>query len=809
MPILEQLIKAVRSASVFNAQIQVPPACILWPDKERQWEAIIPRLQEQMPELCILGKYDPEQRRGPAIWLRAAIAGHCMEKADATFAQAVEEAQAAYELALNGGIGERETGSIQNPPVSPSPAPPIIYLPGVGRQDLRAVESCPDELKPLAELQYRGCIWSQINAKDWTILAFLKTEQGGLGLDVAQDSGTKRAMQLALYRLIDEDVDLLQGKRLDRDYFNKLLTSGDPTRDLLMWIDEGDGFRKSMGETQWQAFVEVTRSQFGFDPSKEGQLSAAEKLAGHEGPWSPVWQRYMEAPNRYPSIPSLIERCPPPKDLFADRSGWPQLNASRERELLAALKKLEKLAPHDARKRLRELDQEHEERRSWVWAQLGQSPLALAIGELAEVARVCEQSLAVQSIQDMVAIYKTSGWQADWSALNALKAVPKGETMDAVQVALASIYLPWLDEGARQLQTLVTLNGYPGSKACDPIFPRVEAGMVVFFVDGLRFDLTQKLAERLEKRGIEFEREHAWSALPSVTATAKPAVSPVRQDITGADASAEFDPVVKATGKSLKGGHHFKKLLGDGGWQLLAVGETGDPNGMAWTEIGEIDKEGHADICKFAKSLDGLLDSIEERIRELILAGWKRIELVTDHGFLALPGGLPTTKLARVLSENTWGRCAALKTGAQSEEAHYSWFWNPAHSFALASGVHCYGRSREYAHGGLSLQECLTERFSISASASASSDVFITDKAWRGMRFSVAVEGSGEGLCLDVRKHAGDAGSSLSMNAKAFKDGKASIVIEDDRLLDSIAFAVITGKDGELLAQFETTIGGI
>ena len=110
---------------------------------------------------------------------------------------------------------------------------PIFYLPGVSRQDLRAVESCPDHLKPLAELQYRGMIWSQSNAKDWTILAYLKSDQGGLGLDVAQDNDAKNAMQLALYRLLDEDVSLLKGKRLDKDYFNTLLTGGDPIRDLL------------------------------------------------------------------------------------------------------------------------------------------------------------------------------------------------------------------------------------------------------------------------------------------------------------------------------------------------------------------------------------------------------------------------------------------------------------------------------------------------------------------------------------------------------------------------------------------------
>ena len=352
MKILEQLLQAIRSASVYNPEVQVAPACILWPDRERQWEAIIPRLQEHMPELCILGDFAPEQRRGPAIWLRCALAGKCLEDAHPDFSKIVEEAHAAY----------------NNADVSPLPPIPILYLPGVGRQDLRAVETCPEHLKPLAELQYRGVIWSQINAKDWTILAFLKSDQGGLNLDVGKDTETKHSMQLALYKLLDEDLGLLQGKRLDKDYFNTLLTSGDPTRDLLLWIDQGEHFKNSCAQNEWHAFVEVIRSQMGFDPDKDGQLSAVEKLATHEGPWSPVWQRYLEAPQRYPSIPALIRRCSPPlpTDLFADQSGWPQLNEAKERELEAALKKLENLPPHESRKVLRELNREHRERRTWV-----------------------------------------------------------------------------------------------------------------------------------------------------------------------------------------------------------------------------------------------------------------------------------------------------------------------------------------------------------------------------------------------------------------------------------------------------------
>jgi len=82
---------------------------------------------------------------------------------------------------------------------------PILYLPGVSRQELRAVAECPAPLMPLAELQYRGVFWSQANAKDWTVLAFLQSPDGGLGLDVARDNATLEAMRTALVKLAETD----------------------------------------------------------------------------------------------------------------------------------------------------------------------------------------------------------------------------------------------------------------------------------------------------------------------------------------------------------------------------------------------------------------------------------------------------------------------------------------------------------------------------------------------------------------------------------------------------------------------------
>jgi len=317
--ILNELIRSLQSASLYNPDAQAAPACILWPDYDCQWQAAIPALQSQLPELLVLGEYAPDKKTGPAIWLRCMIAGH------------------------TDGIS------------MPAEHTPILYLPGVSRQDLRAVETCPDLLKPLAELQYRGVIWSQINAKDWTILAYLKSDQGGLGLDVAQDSDTKHAMQLALYRLIEEDADLLKGKRLDKDYFNTLLTGGDPIRDLLQWLNQDEGFKEVRSESEWNAFVEICKSLFAFNPQTAGILEAAAKLAEHSGPWAAVWDRYCEAPSLYSAIPNRIRQCRAPEDNMlwhmggTQFEGWPQWNQSQEESLCKDLIGLTGLPPHEAR----------------------------------------------------------------------------------------------------------------------------------------------------------------------------------------------------------------------------------------------------------------------------------------------------------------------------------------------------------------------------------------------------------------------------------------------------------------------------
>jgi len=745
-PILDYLLESLRKAATYNLEVQSAPFCILWPDSDRQWQPIIPRLQAELDELFVLGDYAPENRTGPAIWLRCVV---------------------------DGAIPEF---------ISPGKTP-ILYLPGVSRMDLGAIENCPDFLKAIAELQYRGVIWSQVNSKDWTVLAYLKSKQGGLNLDIAQDEATKKALLRSLYLLLDEEIELLRDKRLDKDYFNTLVTGGDPTRNLLLWLDQGEVFQQSQQEPEWLAFVEVCKSLFNFNPPAQGVVEGVTQLANQSGPWETLWQRYCEAPKRYPKIPDLIRRqCQPPKDVFwqnpqASRTGWPQWNEDQETQLRQDLNSLGNIPTHQARSQILELEQQHSRRRQLVWVKLGEAPLAQALQHLAKLAEVTQKALVNGTIEDLTQDYQNHSWQADAALLEAIAKVDKTPDLEAITQAIRAAYLPWAQESARQLQKEVEKTDYPG-KTRETL--SVQEGECWLFVDGLRFDLAKKLASQLSQLGYQVTQTPTWAALPSVTATGKPAVSPVSALITGSNDSINFESCVAETGKPL----NLHKLLKDNGWQVLKAGDNGNGQGKAWCEFGNIDEEGHHSARNLAKQIDPLLNSLNERISYLIEAGWQKIHIVTDHGWLLLPGGLPKIDLPSVLTHTKWSRCAVLKPGVSTQERVFPWFWNPHQQFALADGIHCFRQGEDYAHGGLSLQECLTLDLSVTPGfAGSERAIEIGNISWKGLRCTVILEGDCSGLELDLRTQAANPDSSIVANPRPFKeDGKAPVVVEEDDL---------------------------
>ena len=697
---LDALADAIEGASSHNRQDQVPPAAVLWTDEAQQWEELLPLLKERLP-LFVLGKYSPDEHTGPAYWLRCIIAR-----------------------------------TIPHPRL-PAEKVPVLYLPGYSRQEMRALETCPVELQPLAELQYRGVLWGQKNGRDWTINAFLQSRDGGLGIKVEGDQGTREALQRSLLELAEEPVEAIHRAAPLRAFYLDGLIHPDNVKDVLRWLNDPKGYQDECSDQEWAAFVALCESHYDFHPDKNGPVTAAEKLGQQHGNWDMVWRRFAEAPAPYRAIPDRLREAKPQMTLpLPDPSeSWPQNNETEEASLRNALLRLSDLDSDAARRRILELEQSHVERRSWVWASLGSAPLAQAIEHLATMAKVAGRMTWGTSVSEIVHSYAETGWVVDLAVLDALASVERLDDIKAVRLAVRTVYRPWLERIVEVFQDAVADSEADGYEAASP--PEVAAGTYLLFVDGLRFDLAQRLGTVLKQKGIEVDVEPRLTALPSVTATAKPAVSPVTSKLVGGEG---FDTVVKAKGSKVTA-QLLRRVVGDAGFQVLGAEELGDIAGRAWSESGNIDAYGHEHGWRVAHHAAAELRGLADRIAGLLDHGWQKVVVVTDHGWLLMPGSLPKVELPEYLTETRKGRCARLKEGSQTDQQVVAWHWDDAVRIALAPGIHCYEAGKEYEHGGLSPQECVVPILTATGQASRAT-VSIGEVRWRRLRCNITVDGS-------------------------------------------------------------------
>ncbi len=763
---LDALERAFDRAATYNERSRVAPAAILWPDEKEEWTRLLPRLRERFPQLLTLGEYDPETKTGPAIWLKCMIA-RTLEAAD-----------------------------------GPEEEIPIVYLPGVSRRDIRAVERCPEEIKPLAELQYRGVLWNQTNGRDWTVRAFLMSENGGLGLDVAGDEETLAAMQRALPELADTPIDRLRGQRLDASRFRTLITD-DPVRDLLTWLSRPEETQGDWSPERWTTFCEICEDEYGFDPEKDGPLHAAKLLGFKEGAWAPVWQRFIEAPDRYPGIPDKLRQARPPQsgDLFAKEPMWPQDNEVMEEELREELLKIGDLRPPEAAEKIDELEAAHSERRSWVWSELGEAPLANALRPLRTLAEAVQSPLGGATPEAVAEHYRDGGWKADRAMLDAMQGVREPKDVKAVHSAIGALYQGWLENGTEALQTAFANKGVPRP----PEPPDPAAGEVLLFVDALRYDVGQTLAEVLRFVDLEVEMDSHWAALPSVTPTSKPAVSPIAEEISQESDPDEFQPELDGDRLTIR---RFRNRMEERGHQILDTEETGDPAGTAWSEIGTIDTYGHNEEWKLARRVDELMTEITARVRQLLGAGWDTVRIVTDHGWLLVPGELPKEDLPHYLAQTRWGRCATLNEGAETSHMTVGWHWNPDVRIAMAPDMRVHKRGIGYAHGGISVQECLVPRLRVQSSGEEGPSAHISSLKWLRLRCRIQVENPTSGLEVDLRTRANDPETSVASRPKQVKeDGTASILVPSPEKEGSEITAVLL-EDGDVIHTHSTTVGG-
>lgn len=773
--VIDALVAALERAAAFNSDDAVAPAAVLWPDEKREWERLVPVLRARLPQFLVFGAYDRGNRTGPAIWLRCVLAGK---------------------------VAEVTTHPRQIP---------IIYLPGVSRATLRATDECPRELKPLAELQYRGVFWSQQNAKDWTVGAFLQAAKGGLGLSLAKDAATAASLKRALERLVDVPVAELAAKAavgpLDGEFFDQFV-SDDPVDDLLTWLSDPKGTRSRWDDDRWETLCGRCKTDYGFAPARDGELEGGRLLGLRPKPaWKTAWKRFTAAAGRYPGLADLLRKAKPQTGLFGSDpvEAWPQDNEAEEADLQKQLLALDGLQSAEARKAIAGLNMRHGGRRDWVWAKLGRSPLAAALGYLVALADATATPLTGATTEDMIAAYTGGGWRADGAALDALAAVARPEDLGAVRAALNAVYLPWLRDAAELFQQRVAVHPLAGPEV-DRLGP-VAAGTCVFFVDGLRYDVGQKFRAALEARQANVRLRHHTSALPSVTPTAKPAVSPVARQIVGASPGDEFNPAVADGGKDLNA-ERFRKLLEAAGYQVLAAGVAGDPGGIAWTEHAVFDQTGHNEGIGLARRVEEIVAGLVARVEALLAAGWQEVRIVTDHGWLLVPGGLPKADLPKYLTSDRWGRSAVVKTTSSVEFPSFHWFWAADVRIACPHGIDCFVAGKEYNHGGLSVQECVVPQLSVQGAAQSGAGAKIEQVKWSGLRCRVKVAGPAAGCAVDLRDKAADPATTLAGVRPVGKDGTATLLVENDRREGTATNLVLLDGAGNVVEKMPVNVGG-
>jgi len=638
---------------------------------------------------------------------------------------------------------------------------------------------------------------------DWSIHDFL-TSRDGLGLDIAKDEATLEAVRRNILDLAGMPLDGLKGRRLNAQDFDRIGVS-DLLRDVLHWMGSDDSFESSLDEQRWKSFCSLCVSELSFDPRKQSREDAANLLAGGNASWAGVWRRFEEAPGLHLGVVRLLQTTP------SSIEGWKEerhvrMNEDAENRLRDRLRKLSAGTHDDAIKKIGAIEAEHGKRRSWVWAKLGASPLANSLEHLMRLASAAANPIGGSSVETSVSAYVSTGYLCDRAAVECLTSVSEAGDIELVEKVVRSLYFPWLEASALHFQEL--LRREDDAMRSKVRGTCVDPGTCIMFVDGLRYDIASIVAERIAATEHQSRLTYRIAPIPTVTATAKPFATVSHEMLAGGDTPVDFNPRFANTAMAATA-QRLRDNMASRGVDILSDGVRPVKKGFdaGWIEIGRLDHIGHSLGARLVSQIRSEIDTIVARVVELLATGWNRIRIVTDHGWILMPGGLPVASVPSHLLETKWSRCAVVKGNAHPDGPVYSWHWNPLVRVASPPGIGVVGKNAEFAHGGVSLQECVVPEIWIERGRGATS-ASISAVEWHRMRCKVFVETNDPSVRVDIRTNWRQPESSIAAGLKKVGEtGVANLAIADDTFEGSAATIVVLDGDGNVLSHMPTTVG--
>jgi hypothetical protein len=333
---------------------------------------------------------------------------------------------------------------------------------------------------------------------------------------------------------------------------------------------------------------------------------------------------------------------------------------------------------------------------------------------------------------------------------------------------------------------------------------------MVLFVDGLRMDVGRAVVERLTELAVPASLAWRLAPVPTVTATAKPLVTPVADAIHGAGKANDFLPLDTSCGKPATTEVLRKTMLARG-IQVLDKCVTLPPEkatSIGYAECGHLDHDGHALQLRLAGQVATEVGRVVERALALRAAGWAKLRIVTDHGWLLMPGGFTSVKLPSSVAETNWSRAAVLSPGAAAELPWLPWYWDASVRIAMPPGAEAFRAGDVYSHGGLSPQECVTPDISVGGPGTMAGTIGtkIVSVTWRRLRLVVDLSGDVSGYSVEVRRAPRESASRLGEPATI--DGlQAKYTMSDEVGEGEKVHVVLLDRHGSVTDAKATAVG--
>ncbi len=270
---------------------------------------------------------------------------------------------------------------------------------------------------------------------------------------------------------------------------------------------------------------------------------------------------------------------------------------------------------------------------------------------------------------------------------------------------MRAVYADWLDAGATPVP-----GGGPGQQQRLRRRSRLTdwpAGTCVIFSDGLRFDIGRRdrggpLGQGFRVDGRSRDSPHCRRS-PDREAGAR--------RCRGASSQAAASPRLDGGGPDLtiaglRAAARRRGLPGPPGWRHWETRRA-----VRGRSTGDIDEPGSRAESKLPALIDGEVPRSCERIARAARRRLAPGRVVTDHGWLYLPGGLPKVELPQHLTKDAAMRKARLRRlddGSGRDLQTVPWTWDPRRVDRGPAGHPLLQAGQVYEHGGFSPQECVT-----------------------------------------------------------------------------------------------------